>query len=249
MFSITLLFLQEESKAMITWRQLSNCSEDKCIYLPLVIRPIPIIVINSHFETVDKAGAIYIVGEIRNDIDLPIEDIFVRAKIYKDNQFVQEVQQKAIISATLPGQLNIYDLYTGLIGGASVLPSIRANIDVLTTTVDTSGVYRNLKIESITTSRLVEQGIPGTTVTVTVRNTHAQALHNVRVRVWSFAIDSSNDNYYICSLRKCSGNSIVPVMLPGQVYTTTVDWRNVGLADAIVPPNAINIVAQGAISP
>ena len=183
MFSIALLLFQEESKAMITLRQSPNCSEDKCTYLPLVIKPIPIVVVNSHFETVSKAGAVYIVGEIRNDTDLPFDDIIVRAKIYKDNLFVQEVQQKAIISATLPGQLNIYDLYTGVFGGASVLPRIRANIDVLTMTVGTSQDYRNLKIESITTSRLVGQGIlPGTTVTVTVRNNHSQALHNRHYR-------------------------------------------------------------------
>jgi hypothetical protein len=249
MFCIALVLLQEESKAMITSRQSSNCTEDKCTYLPLVIRPIPIVAVNSHFETVGKFGEIHIVGEIRNDIDLPFEDIIVRAKIYKDDQFVQEVQQKAIIYATLPDQLNIYDLYTGVSGGATVLPSIRVSIDVLTTTVDTSEYYRNLKVESISTSRLVGQGIPGTAVTVTVRNNHAHALYNVRVQVWSFDTDSSNNNYYICSLRKCSGNSVVSVIPSGQVYTTTVDWKNVGLGDAVVPPNSINAVAQGTISP
>ncbi len=251
--SIASLVVFGNTKADITLSQSPNCLGSTCNYLPLVISPIPIIVVSTSPYNASAGGRdflLLVAAEIRNEINVPFGDVILRARVYKNNQLIREIQQKAIIPATLPGQLNIYRFDPGVFGAFNP-QEFPTTIDVLTTTVDTSERFRNLQIESVTTSRLVlvGQDLPGTTVTVTVRNNHAQALYNVHIEVWSFATDFSKDNFYICTYGRCSGSSVVAVMSPGQVYTTTLNWRDISTGNAVVPPNVINVVAQGTISP
>jgi hypothetical protein len=250
--SIALLVFFNSSKTASTLNQLSSCTENVCNYLPLVIKPTPVVVVSTSLYnegTGSKDFFLLIAGEIRNDSNVSFGDVILRAKVYKDGQLIREVQQKTTLPATLPGQLNTYRFDPNVFGAFNPenFPTI---VDILTTTVDTSERFRNLKIESVATSGLVpEPGRSGTTVTVTVRNNHTQTLYNVQVLVWSFVTDLSNDNYLLCNYGRCSGNSSVSVMSPGQIYTTTLDWRNMSLGNAVVPPDAIRVVAQGTISP
>ena len=241
LFSIALLVVLGNNKADITLSQSPNCLGSTCNYLPLIIRPVPIVVVSTSLynaSTGSKDFFLLVAAEIRNESNVSFGDVILRARVYSSGQLIREVQQKAIIPATLPGQLNIYRFDPSVFGAFNP-QNYPTTVDVLTMTVDTSERFRNLKIESVATSGLVtEPGRPGTTVTVTVRNNHAQTLYNVQVMVWSFATDLSNDNYILCNYGRCSGNSSVPAMSPGQVYTITLNWRDMSLGNAVVPPNA-----------
>jgi hypothetical protein len=237
LLSVLLQLVGRDAQALTTLGQSADCAGNHCSYLPLIAKPIPVVVVNSHLETTGRAGVIYVVGEIRNEINVPLRDIIVRAKIYRDDQFIHEVQQKAIIPATLPGQLNIYNMYSGLLGGGAVLPRVRASIDVLTTTTDTYEDYRNLTVENITTGLFTLT--PGTTVTVTVKNSSLQSLNNIRMWLWTRSG---------CGFTACSSILNVPDLEPGQTHTATVNWQ-LGSDGQVIPASAIYVVAQGTIWP
>ncbi|NJM40625.1 MAG: DUF2393 domain-containing protein [Anaerolineae bacterium] len=213
--------------------------------MPLVIRPkTNTVVISTYFSSETKFAGLVASGEIRNLSDLTIGKMVLQAKVYHQNNLIREVLFQPVVSATLPGQLNAFRVSLNV--PSNDLPSYPTTIQVLTETIETSDNYRNLQVESITTSRSDDvSGFPGSAITITVRNNHPQPLHDVRIMVWSLS-GSADISEYLCPLDICSGSSFVSMLSPNQMYTMTTRWR--GIAGA-VSPNAVIVVAQGVVSP
>ncbi|NJM40624.1 MAG: hypothetical protein HC853_07580 [Anaerolineae bacterium] len=208
--------------------------------------PSPISIISTYYWSEGKFSQLVIGGEIRNNSNLAFRGIVLKAKVYYLGQITfDDLRFQPTISATLPGQLNTYRFNAG--GAMSTdFTNYSATIEILTTTVETSDRYRNLQVESITTSRSDEvSGFPRNAGTITIRNNYPQPVHDVRISTWSLS-RRMDTNVYICSFSNCSGSSFVSRLSPNQVFTTTVYWT--GIAE-VVPSNLVRVVAQGVVSP
>jgi hypothetical protein len=242
-FSIALLFLQRESNAVVRLNQSRDCIEGKCSYLPLIVKPVPIVVLSAWPVIFDRSQHVFVFGEIQNTTHLPITNIVLRTKIYLFNELIRDIQHTTILPATLPGQINWYRVDAD----ASANPdNIRTEVEVLTSTINTSGQFRNLTIENIATGLWKDIYVPGNTVTVTIRNPYTQTIQNVNILVWTSDTQGSTLTVFPCGRDKCS--DFVSAVLPGQTHTTTLNWRTSSFGE-VVSPNVIRVVAQGAMSP
>jgi hypothetical protein len=213
----------------------------------LIVKPIPIVVLSTFYVRVNKVPQLFVYGEIKNVIDLPIANIVLHTKVLKDDVIVRDLLHTPILFTTLPGQHNLYSLNPQLGLDSNGLQGIRVETEVLTTTVETFQQTRNLAIQKISTGLLENPLIPGTTVTVTIRNDTPQPVQNINILIWaSYPLSNS---IYPCSPERCGDGNAVTMLLPGQLYTTTLTWQQVGDYGFVIPTSAINVVAQGTLSP
>jgi hypothetical protein len=201
------------------------CPAGVCIYLPVLpytpIPPVKILDLKLHR---DRPGNCAVTGEIETTAGKPVYDVQIDVRIYdQNNQLVGTVAATTVLTATLPGQLNPFDIGTvidciysekhaeALISGWSLTSDI--NYAPLTVT-------------------LWPQGMPGELVdvaTARIQNDGPVPLENVQAIIWS--MQQAGGIY---------AQKVADRMAPGEAITVTQGFYSIEVAAA-----SVRAAAQG----
>jgi hypothetical protein len=201
------------------------CPAGVCVYLPVLpYTPVPPVEIVEWELHRNKPGYCVARGEIGTTTGKPVYDAQIDVRIYDQNNQLAGIQRGTpVFTATLPGQLNPFDIGTGVY---CIYGEMHAEVAISGWSL-TSGI--NFAPLSVT---LWPQGVPGELVgvaTARIRNDGSVPLENVQAVIWSL---QQSDNIYT--------QKVADSMAPGEAITVTR-----GFGSWAVTATSVRAAAQG----
>jgi hypothetical protein len=152
------------------------------VYLPLVSVPSPPVQIAEAGLTSMISGQYFLRGDVTAIADHPVYDVAIEARLYDDyNNLLTTATGTTVLTATLPGQLNPFNVITTYLRSDSPYVG-RWEAEITGWSLDSDRTYLPATVVSIRT----EVHAPYFTVVyVEVRNDNTQTVYDVRVVAWS----------------------------------------------------------------
>lgn len=192
---VVLLFTPSSSSAITT-----SCPDNYCLYLPYVNSPKPVKIMQTK-ATRSISGQFRVIGNVATTLDLPVEEVILELKGYDlRTGLLGVITGTTVLTATLPGQLNPFDMNTPFDAG-----------EVYSYSVEVVGWNSNpdtILCAPTLVATDTHWSFTGIDVVTTIRNDSPQTLSNVQSIAW--ALDTA------------SGLSLIPVtdsLLPGETMT------------------------------
>ncbi|HJW90412.1 MAG TPA: hypothetical protein VJ436_07200 [Anaerolineales bacterium] len=160
--------------------RLLDCPALNCSYLPLIGNPPPVFVFEI-FQKATRAGTYRFIGDVI--ATKPVYDVIVEVRFLDKNGNPQKASRQVILKASLPGQLNPFDIYTN-VEAYDIIPVEAVAIEWK---YENQQEYRNATIVSVS----YEEDTVGTFVTAKVRNDGAIPLLDVKGVIWGLYQDYS----------------------------------------------------------
>jgi hypothetical protein len=148
-----------------------DCPAENCSYLPLIGNP-PAVVVYELDHSTTRAGTFRFTGDVL--ASKPVYDVVV---VVRDLWSGFEVSEPVVLKASLPGQLNPFDIVTN--EDSYFNPSLEAR--VIDWKTESEQIYRNATIVSVS----YEGDYTGMNVTAEIRNDEAKPLLDVKGVIWS----------------------------------------------------------------
>jgi hypothetical protein len=105
----------------------ADCPAPECVYLPLLSKPLPVRVFETeHFRS--RMETLRVTGEVVTTSDRPVYEVVVEVRVYDHaGGLLGSSRRATALTATLPGQLNPFDVTTnveddGSIGSYEAIP-------------------------------------------------------------------------------------------------------------------------------
>jgi len=205
----------------------ADCTAPECVYLPLLSKPMPVRV----FETkryLSREGTLRVTGEVVTTSDRPVYEVVVEVRVYDHaGHLLGSSRRATALTATLPGQLNPFDVTTNvddswLIGSYEAIP--------IHWSLDSEQVYRSAT--AVITGAEVDYG--GTWVYAEARNDESQPLADVNAVVWSL-----DQNDY----SPMDPQPVDACLAPGETVAFT------RFLYGVYDISTIKVAAQGVLSP
>jgi len=205
----------------------ADCPAPECVYLPLLSKPMPVRV----FETkryLSREGTLRVTGEVVTTSDRPVYEVVVEVRVYDHaGHLLGSKPGVTALTATLPGQLNPFEVVTnvdddGSIGSYEAIP--------IHWSLDSEQVYR--PVTAIITG--TEAMDSGTWVYAEARNDESEPLADVYAVVWSLY---QNDYSPVIA------QPIAACLAPGE----TVAFNE--YLYGVYGISTIKVAAQGVLSP
>jgi hypothetical protein len=203
-----------------------TCPTASCQYLPIVSSPSPVQVMQiEYFGWLGQT--LRVKGEIANMTDISVYDVEVEISVYNYNQqLLGTISGATVLTATLPGQVNLFDL------GTNFYPGDVGNVSARIT--DWSLTNPQLYIAPTLVMTEVQYIFNGYTVAGEIRNDTLIPITNVQG--WSWTLDQ---------LTHTGALPIVEVLQPGE--TASFGWTVNNYYTTPSPP--VRIVVQGFAPP
>ncbi len=204
------------------------CQAAACIFLPLLpYTPIPPVEIIAQNPGCTRNSLYQMRGEIIATRDIPVYDVTIEAQIYDwNNQLVGTAGTTTVLTATLPGQLNPFEIITNI----SCLIEGLHNVTMIAGWDPASAVtYAPLSADIFPK---LNPGDPVYQVWARIQNDGAVPLENVKAIIWSL----EQGNGLIAT-------NIADSMAPGEVITMTQEFYSVPVAI-----DGVRASAQGVVS-
>jgi hypothetical protein len=216
------MFIQPASKVA---QPLSDCATSTCVYLPLVGNPAPVSIFESR-ESCNRSSDLRFSGDVITVKDKPIYDVVVEVRNFDpSDQLIEVVTGPTLLKATLPGQLNPFDIYSGLSCSIDNLYQLK----IIDWSLESEQIYRNATIVSITYEEISFNLLE---VTVEIRNDETRPLLDVKGVIWSL----EDGNAYF-------PENITDILNSGEIAT---------FSDFLYHANNIDLIrvsAQGILQP
>lgn len=159
-------------------RAQSDCGDEHCIYLPLIIKPPPPVRIASSWLTSGRAGDVYVWGQIENVTSVTVYSVTLGANLYDNaDNLLGTYTGTTVLVATFPGELNPYLIGTDLWEWESDAD----HYDLSITSWSTSSPFEYKPVTVV--SQEVTGSWPAIEVSGEIRNDYSQTLHSIRVLV------------------------------------------------------------------
>ena len=204
-----------------------DCPTSDCVYLPLLSKPLPVRVFETeHHRSCDEA--LRVTGEVITTSDRPVYEVIVEVRVYDHaGHLLGSKPGVTALTATLPGQLNPFEVVTnvdddGSIGSYEAIP--------IHWSLDSEQVYR--PVTAIITG--TEAMDSGTWVYAEARNDESEPLADVYAVVWSLY---QNDYSPVIA------QPIAACLAPGE----TVAFNE--YLYGVYGISTIKVAAQGVLSP
>ncbi len=206
----------------------ATCPQPLCLYFPQVARTESVRINSVGYGSYPRSINFRIVGDVINTSATPVYGVQVRATLYDYTaNTTTTVSGTTSFSATLPGQLNAFELG----GGRNVTAT---EVSIVSWTTTSAQQIKNATILSTRIYSVTDNATYiYTIVSGTLRNDTGSKLNNVQVRAWSSI------------LVELSGQPTIAQLDPGQTSTfqvTLPSYNPLAL-------NTIKVVAQGIASP
>ena len=207
----------------------ADCTAPECVYLPLVYNPMPVRVFETERHH-SRVETLRVTGEVVTTSDRPVYEVVVEVRVYdRAGHLLGSSRRATALTATLPGQLNLFDVTTnveddGSIGSYEAVP--------IHWSLESEQVYR--PVTAIITG--FEDMYYGTWVYAEARNDESEPLADVNAVVWSL-----HQNDY----SPVSAQPIAACLAPGETVAFTVFLRGVSGGNVAT----IKVTAQGVLSP
>jgi hypothetical protein len=203
---------------------MSDCATSACVYLPLVGNPAPVSIFESD-RSCTRAFDLRFSGDVITEKNKPVYDVVVEIRHFDPSGQLIEVETgQTLLKATLPGQLNPFDIISRL--DCSVETSYQ--LKIVDWSLESEQIYRNTTIASI---RAEEHPFVGTEVTVEIRNDETRPLLDVKGIIW--ALDA---NVY-------HSQNIADILNPGKTAVFSDFLYHAHNADLL------RVSAQGVLQP
>jgi len=184
----------------------ADCPAPECVYLPLLSKPLPVRVFETE-EHNSRWDTLLVTGEVVTTSDRPVYEVVVEVQVYDHaGHLLGSSRRATALTATLPGQLNPFDVTTNvdnnwLIASYEAIP--------IHWSLESEQVYR--PVTAVITDT---EGTPsyGTWVYAEARNDESQPLADVYAVVWSL-----NQNDY----SSMSPQPIAACLVPGETVAFT----------------------------
>jgi hypothetical protein len=196
------------------------------VYLPILpYTPVPPVEIVEFELTRNKPGYCVARGEIGTTAGRPVYDVQIDVRIYDQNNQLAGIQSESpVFTATLPGQLNPFDIGTGVY---CIYGEMHAEAAISGWSLSSRINYMPLSID------LSPKGEPGEfvyEVMARIQNNGPVSLENVQASIWS---SQQYENYFI--------QNVTDVMVPGEVITVTRSFFEA------VDVTSVRAAAQGVV--
>jgi hypothetical protein len=201
------------------------CPADACIYLPVLpYTPVPPVEIVEWELQRNYPGYCVARGEIGTTVGKPVYDVQIDVRIYDQNNQLAGIESGTpVFTATLPGQLNPFDIGTGVY---CIYGEMHAEVAISGWSL-TSGInYAPLTVT------LWPKGMPGELVdiaTARIQNDGPVPLENVQALIWSL---QQSDSIY--------AQKVADSIAPGEAITVTRGFGSWAVAAA-----SVRAAAQG----
>ncbi len=203
------------------------CQAAACIFLPLLpYAPIPPVEISAQTEGCTRFGTYEMRGEIRTTRDIPVYDVRIEVPIYnRNNQLVGTAGTTTVLTATLPGQLNPFEIDPNIschIDGIHGVPKIVGwdPASAVTYAPLSTDIFPKLNLGD-----LVSQ------VWARIQNDGPVPLENVKAIIWSVQQSDGMIGY-----------DIADSIAPGEVITMTREFYSISVDIAGVRASAQGVV-------
>lgn len=168
------------------WAQ-SDCGDEYCIYLPLIVKPPPPVRIASSQLTSDRGGIYYVEGQIENVVSVTVYSVTLGANLYdSSNNLLGTYTGTTGLVATFPGKLNPFSIVTDIWP-----PPEPDHYDISITSWRTSSPLEYVPVTVV--SQEVTGSWPVIEVSGEIRNDYSQKLHSIRVLVEYAEVPGSYD--------------------------------------------------------
>jgi hypothetical protein len=147
-------------------------------YLPIVAADPPVY-ISEYGIHGTPGGGLRFLGEVMNSTSIPVYDVTIRIFIRDQNGQTYEFFGSPIFTATLPGQLNPFDIYAEV----DLDPGLE---EIKVEIFGWSQVNEKTFATATVLSIVVDDHLKYANVTTTIRNDQMQPLYNVVGLAWSF---------------------------------------------------------------
>jgi hypothetical protein len=155
-----------------------DCPAENCSYLPLIGNPPPAVVVEI-IQRSTKAGTFRFTGDVL--ANRPLYDVVVEVRFLDNTSDPRKVSQKVILPASLPGELNPFDIYTN-IEAYAVIP---LDARVIAWKEEGDQIYRKVTVASVS----YDENPFASSVTAELRNDEAKPLLDVQGVIWSIYQD------------------------------------------------------------
>lgn len=202
------------------------CPAGACVYLPILpYTPVPPVEIVEFELTRNKPGYCVARGEIGTTTGKPVYDAQIDVRFYDQNNQLTGIQGGTpVFTATLPGQLNPFDIGTGVY---CIYSEMHAEVTISSWSLSSRKNYMPLSID------LSPKGEPGEfvyEVKARIQNNGPVSLENVQASIWS---SKQYENFFI--------QNVTDVMVPGEVITVTRSFFEA------VDVTSVHAAAQGVV--
>jgi len=183
----------------------ADCPAPECVYLPLLSKPLPVRVFETE-EHNSRWDTLLVTGEVVTTSDRPVYEVVVEVQVYDHaGHLLGSSRRATALTATLPGQLNPFDVTTNvdnnwLIASYEAIP--------IHWSLESEQVYR--QVAAVITG--MEYIYSGTWVYAEARNDESQPLADVYAVVWSL-----NQNDY----SSMSPQPVDACLAPGETVAFT----------------------------
>lgn len=201
-----------------------TCNQAACVYFPLVVKPVPVRVVETTLTTTVMGGN-RIVGDVTATVDEPVYNVQVEFRAFDaQGQLVDFGTTHTVFTATLPGQLNPFDLY-GHVRTSN--PVARTEVIV------TGGSLSNYQTFAPLTLIDLQKDALESTIRAKFRNDNPFPLTDVRAAAWSVYPTQFG----------ISPDGIASSIAPGELITYT----KYNMSDPGISIDKIRAVAQGIV--
>lgn len=107
-------------------------------------------------------GSLHIVGEIRNDLNVPLNQIYIHATLYSNGQIIHETSGSSLVNTIMPGMKGPFDII--ILGEKTKL------VDNYSLELDYKITVPKNQVIEITTSKINRDNLDNLFITGTVAN-------------------------------------------------------------------------------
>ena len=197
--------------------RLLDCPAEYCSYLPLIGNPAPV-VITEIYQWITRAGTYRFTGGVT--ANNPVNDVIIEVSFFDGGI---KYSEPVILKASLPGQLNPFDIVTNVDYGTTPY-----EISVIDWKPESQRKFRTVTIVSVSYSK----DTAGTLVTADLHNDETRPLLDIHGVIWGW------DQIY-----GIEADHITDSLAPGE--TTT--FSKYILGTHYIP--YIHVSAQGILQP
>lgn len=178
-------------------RILASCPNLICLYFPFISRPMPVVIVEA-LDSSTRASTYTAVGTVANLTNTPVYNVIIETRLYNaSNQLLNTSSRATVFTATLPGQLNPYEINT------SIRFDQVARKEISITGFSLVSTQTFISPTVTFTPPITQGGVIGE-----IRNPTTATLTNLRIAVW----------YSACNVIE---GDIADNVSPGQIITFT----------------------------
>jgi hypothetical protein len=204
------------------------CPQASCAFLPLLSSSLPVRIVEAGYQRT-RADTYWYFGDITTLYGYPLYNVKIKFRAYDPaGQLKGEHTGPTIFPATLPGQLNPFDIKTNITDSLHT-----GRVEFLIAGFD---LYSPIVYAPATVITTTEVQFPSTIVYAQIRNDGSAPLSDVKAYAWS-TLGWSNpwgENYL---------EKVADILLPGETITFTKIFYDNEF------PSSIRVAAQGILQP